>query len=374
MPDGVATTRRRIPWANPSLSGNEARYVQEAIASTWISGGAFVDRLESDFARFTGARHAIAVANGTAALHLAYLAVGIGPGDEVILPALTFAACAAMVVVCGATPKFVDSDLDTLGMSAAATQAAIGPRTKAIVPAHLFGNVCDLAPLLAMADDAGAVVIEDAAEAVGARYDGRSAGTLGALGCFSFQAAKTLTMGEGGIVVTDDDGLAGRIRLLRNHGFRPGTHYWHDVVGFNYRLTNVQAAIGCAQLERADAILAERKRIERRYRDRLGPIPGVRIPETPARGTLALWVQAVVLDQRHFPQGRDAVREALGTNGVETRPLFNPIYKLPPYEQFPAACPVAESVATWGLSLPVYETLSDTDVDFVCDQLVALAR
>lgn len=369
----MATTRR-IPWANPALSGNEARYVQEAIASTWISGGAFVDRLEADFARFTGARHALAVANGTAALHLAYLAAGIGPGDEVILPALTFAACAAMVVVCGATPRFVDSDLDTLGISAESSRAAMTARTKAIVPAHLFGNVCDLDPLLAIAADSGAVVIEDAAEAVGARYGGRHAGTLGALGCFSFQAAKTLTMGEGGIVVTDDDGLADRVRLLRNHGFRPGTHYWHDVVGFNYRLTNVQAAIGCGQLERVERILGARKRIELRYRDRLGTIRGVRIPAVPKRGEVALWVQAIVLDPRRFPQGRDAVREALTASGIETRPLFNPIYKLPPYARYAASCPVAESAAAWGLSLPVYETLSDSDVDFVCDALGAVAH
>ena len=279
-----------------------------------------------------------------------------------------------MVVVCGATPRFVDSDPDTLGMSAEATRAALTARTRAIVPAHLFGNVCDLDPLLAAAKAAGAVVIEDAAEAVGARYGGRHAGTLGTFGCFSFQAAKTLTMGEGGMVVTDEGPLADRIRVLRNHGFRPGTHYWHDVVGFNYRLTNIQAAIGCAQLERADAILAERKRIELRYRDRLGAMPGVRIPAVPARGSLALWVQAVILDPRQFPQGRDAVREALGANGIETRPLFNPIYKLPPYERYAAACPVAESASTWGLSLPVYETLSDGEVDLVCDALAALAR
>lgn len=364
----------RIRWAAPALSGNEARYVQEAITSTWISGGAFLDRLESDFARFSGARHALAVANGTAALHVAYLAAGIGPGDEVIVPALTFAACAAMVVACGATPRFVDSDADTLGMSASATGAAITARTKAIVPAHLFGNVCDLGPLLDIARDTGAAVVEDAAEAVGARYDGRQAGTLGTLGCFSFQAAKTLTMGEGGMVVTDDDALAERVGLLRNHGFRPGTHYWHDIVGFNYRLTNVQAAIGCAQLERVDAILAARKRIDLRYRDNLGRIPGVRIPATPARGERALWVQAVILDPTHFPQGRDAVRTALAAVGIETRPMFNPIYRLPPYERFGAACPVAESISTWGLSLPVHEELSDADVDRVCDALAVLAR
>ncbi len=363
----------RIPWAKPSLSGNEVRYLEEVVRSTWISGGAFVDRLEREFAAFTGARHALAVANGTAALHAAYLAAGVGPGDEVILPALTFAGCAAMVVACGATPRFVDSDPETLGMSADAARAAITERTKAMVPAHLFGNVCDMQPLLDLARDSGVRLVEDAAESVGARYNGRHVGTLGDLGCFSFQAAKTLTMGEGGIVLTDDDDLAERIRLLRNHGFRPGTHYWHDIVGFNYRLTNLQAAVGCAQLERVDAILASRSRIEARYRSGLAGIPGVRSPTTPERGTLALWVQAVILDPRHFPMGRDAVRGALLEHGIETRPMFNPVYKMPPYRRFEAPCPRAEAISTWAMSLPVFETLTDAEVDLICDSLAAIA-
>lgn len=345
----------------------------EALRSTWISGGAFVDRLESDFAAFLGVRHALAVSNGTAALHVAYMAVGIGAGDEVVLPALTFPSCAAMVLACGAVPRFVECDPLTLGIDPAATANAIGPRTRAVVPAHLFGSVCDLAPLLEIARAAGVAVIEDAAEAFGARYDGLAVGSIGTVSCFSLHAAKTVTAGEGGMVATNDGDIAARVRLLRNHGFGPGRYYWSQIPGFNFRLSNLHAAIACAQLERVASILAAREKIAARYKELLGRIPGVRMQSVPGRARMSLWVQAIVLDPDRFPQGRDAVRTSLLERGIETRPMFEPVYKLPAYERYAVSCPVAEHIAGWGLSLPVFEEMTDDDVGDVCAALGDLA-
>ncbi|MBU6422438.1 MAG: DegT/DnrJ/EryC1/StrS family aminotransferase [Chloroflexota bacterium] len=365
----LVTPKVRIPWGRPTVGEQETRYVAEALRSTWISGGAFVERLESDFAAFLGVRHALAVSNGTAALHVAYMAVGIGAGDEVILPALTFPSCAAMVLACGATPVFVDCDAATLGIDPAGTANAIGARTRAIVPAHLFGSVCDLAPLLETAHDTGVALIEDAAEAFGARYDDVPVGSIGTVGCFSLHAAKTVTAGEGGVVVTNDDDIATRVRLLRSHGFGPGRHYWSQIPGFNYRLTNLQAAIACAQLERVASILETRRRIGARYRELLCRIPGVRSQSVPGRARMSLWVQAIVLEPDRFPQGPDAVRASLLERGIETRPMFEPIYKLPAYERYAVSCPVAEHTAAWGLSLPVFEEMTDGDVVEVCTAL-----
>lgn len=324
-------------------------------------------------ASYIGARHAVAVVNGTAALHLAYLVSGVGPGDEVIMPALTFVSCPAMAVACGATPRFADCDPATLGLSPASVRAAITKRTKAILPVHLFGNSCEMDELLELSERSGLRIIEDAAESLGTTYGGRHVGTLGQIGCFSFHAAKTVTMGEGGMVVTDDGDLADKVRLLRNHGSRPGLQYWHDVVGFNYRLTNMQAAIGCAQLERVEEILASRARIEACYRTHLARVPGVRIPSSPPKTRRVLWAQPIVLDRRIFPQGREAVRDALRLKGIETRPMFYPAYSLPPYRKFEAHCPVTEDVSTWALTLPVFERLTDDQVAYVCRSLGDLA-
>ncbi|MBI4575110.1 MAG: DegT/DnrJ/EryC1/StrS family aminotransferase [Planctomycetes bacterium] len=365
--------REPIPWCKPVLLGRETHYVQEALATTWISGGPFLDRLERDFAEFVGAPHALAVSSGTAALHLACLAAGLSPGDEVLVPALTFAGCAAMVVACGATPHFVDIDPATLGMDPGAAREAVGPHTRAILPAHLFGNACAMDPLLALAAERGLAVIEDCAESLGTRYRGAAVGTLGLAGCFSFQAAKTIATGEGGMVVTSRPDVAERVALLRNHGFRPGFRYWHDHVGYNYRLTNLQAALGCAQLERVSQILAARARIAATYRERLARVPGVRIPAAPEGVEAALWVQAVVLDPACFPRGREAVREAMARDGVETRPMFYPVYALPPYRAWATPCPAAETVSAWSLSLPVFETMTEAQVESVCRALAAAA-
>jgi perosamine synthetase len=365
----MTSVTQQIPWAQPALSGNEEAYILKALRSTWISGGEFIERLERDFAEFVGVPHARSVSSGTAALHVAYLAMGIGPGDEVIIPSLTFAGVAAMAVACGATPRFVDCDPDSLMIDVEAVRRAITPRTRAIVAVHLFGHACDLDSLVAIAHEFGLALIEDAAQATGTHYGGIHVGGIGDIGCFSFQAAKTLTMGEGGIITTRNEAIAEHVGVLRNHGFRPGLRYWHDVIGFNYRLTNLQAALGCAQFERIADILRERRRISEAYDRWLSDCPGVTVPTLVPKVSAALWIQPVVLDQHTFPQGREAVRQELAAQGIETRPMFYPTHTLPPFREFAADCPVTERISPWAMTLPVYETLTSAEVEFICRAL-----
>src|SRR6266498_5612724 len=264
------TSPPRIPVAAPSIGEEEIANVMEAMRSGWISSlGAFIGEFEREFAAFCGARHGVAVSNGTVSLHLALVAAGVGPGDEVVIPSLTFVATANVVRYCGATSVFVDSERETWQLDPAALEARITPRTRAIIPVHLYGHPCDMDPILQFAARRGLAVVEDAAEAHGAQYRGRRVGGLGTTGCFSFYGNKLITTGEGGICVTDDGALAERLRLLRDHGMDPKRTYWHDTVGYNYRMTNLQAAVGVAQFKKLGAFIEKKRQIARRYAEAL---------------------------------------------------------------------------------------------------------
>ena len=261
----------RYPVAAPDLSGNESAYVNECLRSTWISSnGPFISKFEGCIAGCTKSRHAIGTCNGTVALHLALTGLGIGPGDEVIVPSLTFVATANAVGYCGANPVFADSARDTWCLSVESVGALASPRTRAVIPVHLYGHPCDMDPLLDLARRHGLWVIEDCAEALGATYHDRPIGSFGIISTFSFYGNKLVTTGEGGMVVTDDDALAERLRLLRGQGMDPQRRYWHPLVGFNYRMTNIAAALGVAQMERFDQLLHNRKQIAAWYNERLG--------------------------------------------------------------------------------------------------------
>lgn len=355
---------RRIPWAKPTLVGRERDYVLDALESSWISGGPYVDRLEKLVPERMGAGHGVAVANGTAALHLALLGLGIGPGDEVIVPAFTFIAAANMALMVGAT--LVPADIDPLGWCLDPDDVArrITKRTRAIIPVHLYGNIAAMAPLLRLAEAHGIAVIEDAAEAAFSTYDGRAAGTMGRLGTFSFHATKTITTGEGGMVVSDDAALAERLRTIRDHGMRKDRRYWHEVVGHNFRMPNLVAAIGCAQLEKLDQIIAQRCRVHATYRRHLAAIPAVRAQRFAAEVTPVLWALAVQLLGPGAAERRRSVMATLEAEGIETRPGFYDLGQLPPYDC--PALPVASEVSRTVLSLPTYPDLSDADIAFVC--------
>jgi len=362
-----------IPVFAPWLSDNVRRYVLDCVDTGWISSlGEYVPRFEREFARFCEAEHAVAASNGTTALHLALAALGVGPGDEVLVPDLTFVATANVVRYTGATPVLVDSHPVTWTLDPADAARKVTPRTRAVIPVHLYGHPADLDPLRELAARHGVAVVEDAAEAHGARYKGRRVGALGRVGAFSFYGNKIITTGEGGILVTNDAALAERARFLRDHAMDPVRRYYHPEIGFNYRMTNIQAAIGCAQLEQAETILERRKTIAAAYQAGLAGIPGLVLPPAEAWAENVYWMYSVLVEPAFGPD-RDAVREGLRAAGVDSRPFFVPLHELPPYRTA-GRFPVATRLARTGINLPSGTGLSAEEIATVCRALAGLAR
>lgn len=371
QPDPGAAARQFIPVYQPDLSGNERRYVLECLDTTWISSlGVFIERFETAFKAATGGKHAASVSNGTVALHLAHHCLDIGPGDEVIVPTFTYIASVNTIAQTGATPVFVDCRPDDWLIDVDSVARAITPRTKAIVPVHLYGAVCNMPSLCELARDHGLVIVEDCAEALGSRLNGQHVGTFGDVGTFSFFGNKTVTTGEGGMVITNDPELAERLRRVKGQGQSPHQRYWHIEMGFNYRMTNICAALGLAQMERLGSILARKQAIAALYRRSMEdmalsfqkPLPGV---------TSSDWLVSVLL-----PKGVDteAVMSGMRALGVETRPVFRCAHKMPMYERNQSFA-VSEDISSRGISLPSYPGLSDDDVLRIADTLrYVLAR
>lgn len=361
-----------IPWGKPCLGERERDYLLKALDSTWISGGEFIDRFESDFARLIGTKYAVTTSSGTSALHLALLALGIGPGDEVIVPAFTFVAPGNMAIETGAKPVYVDIDPKTWCVDVKEVEKSITERTKAIIPVHVYGNVCEMGELTGIARKRKIYLIEDVAEAAFSKYGGRFAGSFGHLGCFSFQATKTVTMGEGGAVVSEDKELTERIRIMRSHGMQENKRYWHNLVGYNYRLTNLQAALGCAQLDNLDSIIAEKARIYRRYLRNLSGLPGIEFQHVLKRVEPVMWTVAIKIATRCFKGDRDYLITELLKRNIETRPGFYPFSVMPLYHTTPL--PVAELISRNVIALPSYVSISDRDIDYICNQLKSLMQ
>lgn len=363
-----------IPISRPDLRGNEERYVVDAIRSSWISStGPFVDRFERDFAEMCGTTSAIAVANGTVALHLALLALDVGPGDEVIVPSLTYVATANAVRYCGAEPVFVDVDPATWCIDPALVEAAISPRTRGLIPVHLYGHPADMDPLNAIARTHGLWVVEDAAEAHLGRYRGRTVGSLGTMATFSFYGNKMFTSGEGGALTLDDPTLTARARTLRGQGVDPDRRYYFPIVGYNYRLTNVACALLCAQLERAEEMLADRTRVFGAYEERLAGVEGVGFQPVAEWAQATPWLYSITIDPRGFGMSRDQLATALAAEEIETRPFFVPIHSLPPYgtarRADPIDLPVTMALSATGMNLPTYPELDEASIDRVVDAI-----
>ena len=347
-----------IPIYRPLIGETEKQYVADAIESTWISSrGPYLDRFEREFPRYLGSEHGIAVANGTVALHLAFAALGIGAGDEVIVPTFTYIASVNAITYIGATPVFVDSQPDTWNLDPEQVERAVTPRTRAIEVVHLYGHPADMDPILEIAERHRLAVVEDAAEAHGARYKGRMAGSIGTVGSFSFFGNKIVTTGEGGMLVTADRALAERARHLRGQGVSPTRTYWHDIVGFNYRMTNVAAAIGCAQLERIDDTLASKREISRWYHEHLDGIKGITLQVDAAWAECVYWMNSVLV----APETRDDLISFLASEGIDSRPFFYPAHTLPMYASG-ASFPVAERLGASGVNLPSYPGLTEPEV------------
>ena len=360
----------RISIANPVLNGNEKKYINECVDTGWISAnGRFVREFEEKFAAFCGTKYAIACSNGTVTLHLALKALGIGPGDEVIMPTLTYIATANAVTYCGATPVFVDSERDTWNVDCADIEKKITERTKAIMPVHLYGLAANMDAVMEIAKKYNLYVIEDAAEAHGAKWNGKAVGSIGDVGSFSFFGNKIITCGEGGMLTTNNEELYETMKLLRSQGVDPNKRYWHTTVAYNYRMTNLQAAIGLAQLEKIDWHLGERQRVAKLY-DKYLPMLGdlVTVQAVPEQASHVYWMNSVMLSDK-VSKSRDQVMEEMEARNIEMRPLFYPMHIMPPYEDSTVDCPVAESLAARGINLPSHAMLTEEHVKYIVESL-----
>lgn len=368
-----------IPVSEPSLGELEREAVMRCIDSGWISAeGPEVKRFEQEMAEAVSRRHGIAVSSGTAALDVAVAALDIGPGDEVIVPTFTIISCVLQIVRCGATPVFVDVDPVTWNIDVSAVESRVTRRTRALMIPHTYGLPADLYPLLDIAERHGLALIEDSAEAQGLNYDGRPCGSFGTVSTFSFYPNKLITTGEGGMILTDDDVIAERCRRLRNLSFEPGRRFIHDDIGWNYRMTNIQAALGLAQLSQASGFLTRKREIGQRYHEALKGVDGLRVPVLHGnRSDNAFWVFGVVLDA-DFGIDVELLLRRLQEEGIGTRPFFYPLHLQPVLRRLGFGLddrhPVAEHIADCGFYLPSGVTLSDQDVDRVVHTLRTLLQ
>jgi len=356
-----------IPVNEPLLNGNELRYLEECIRSGWISSeGPFVTRFEQEMAARVERRHGIAVTNGTAALEAAVVALGLGSGDEVIMPTFTIISCASAVVRAGATPVLVDSCSQTWNMDVEKIEARITPRTKAILVVHIYGLPTDMEPVLALAKKHGLKIIEDAAEVHGQTYDGRQCGSFGDLSIFSFYPNKHVTSGEGGMIVTNDDALADRCRDLRNLCFLKQRRFVHEELGWNLRMTNLQAAIGVAQLERLDEFTERKRAMGALYHELLSGTDGIELQQRDTgRSQNIFWVFGIVLKD-HVPMDAQEAMKRLARIGVGTRPFFWPMHQQPVFQKMGLFerehHPVAERIANRGFYLPSGMALTEAQI------------
>ena len=360
---------KRIPVAQPKLGGNERKYVVDCLDTNWISSvGKYIHEFEDAFAKFCEVRHAISTNNGTTALHLALVAMDLQPGDEVIIPTVTYIATANAVRYCGAKPVLVDVDRATMNIEPSEIESKITPRTRGIIPVHLYGHPADMNAICQIAERHGLWVIEDAAEAHGAKVCGRKVGGFGNCAAFSFFGNKIITTGEGGMVTTNDDQLAKKLRQLRGQGMDPDRRYWFPIVGYNYRMTNIQAAIGLAQLETIEQALSDRRRISNWYDDALSDLDDkIVLPVQHNWAEPVAWMYITFLREGGEVE-RDFVIRRLDELGIETRPVFYPMHVLPPYKE-EAVYPVADLWAPRGINLPTFQELTRDDINRVAHSL-----
>jgi len=363
----------RIPVCEPKLGEKELEYVIDCIKTNWISSkGKYINEFEEKFSKYCGAKYGIATTSGTTALHLALAAAGIKSGDEVIIPTFTMIATANSVTYTGAKFKLVDSEPEYWNMDVNKIEEKINGKTKAIMVMHTYGHPVDMGPILAIAKDHGLFVIEDAAEAHGAEYKGRKVGALGELGAFSFYANKIITTGEGGMVVTNDEELAEKASMLRDQAFEKGKRFWHRHLGFNYRMTNLQAAIGAAQFEHIDEFVETRRRNAQYYNSLLSEVEGVTTPKEAKWAKNVYWMYTILIED-NFGMSRDDLMLHLEKQGIETRTTFYPVHIQPLYaEQFKGETfPVADELGRKGLYLPSGNTLTKEQIKIVVKSIIS---
>ncbi len=365
---------RSIPIATPQLLGNELTYVNDCISTAWISSqGKYVSKFEENFKSLCKMPDALAVSNGTVALHLALVALGIGPGDEVIVPDLTFAASANAVFHAGATPVLATIDRDTWTLSSESLARLITKRTKAVMPVHLYGHPCDMDTIRDIANQTNLFVIEDCAEALGSLYRGDHVGSFSDASTFSFFGNKTITTGEGGMVLFKNPDIGRRARMLRDHGMSPQKKYWHTEVGYNYRMTNIQAALGVAQMERLAFFVDAKRKIAADYKKILSRSPHIILPPEQSWATNSYWLFTFLLKDS-APLEPQELRTAMAMRGIETRPVFYALHTMPPYEKIARDTDMRNSleISARGISLPSYVQLTEQERDFIAEIIVKL--
>ena len=356
----------RIPIYQPSLTGNEKKYVMDCLDSTWISSkGKYVEIFEEQFSDYIGTEYGVAVTNGTVALHLALLALGIGAGDEVIVPTFTYIASVNVVKYVGAVPVFVDSKMDSWQMNPEDIVKKITSRTKAIISVHLYGHPCEIVLIKEIAEKNNLFLIEDCAEAIGSKYKGNKVGTYGDISCFSFFGNKTITCGEGGMALTNNSFLSEKMVRIKSQGLAPKREYWHDMIGYNYRMTNICAAIGVAQLEQIDTFIKRKIEIGEMYSNYLKKLP-LKMHEPVGEVLHTFWMCSLLVGN---PKDRDLLRNHLAKTGIETRPTFYPIHTMPMYSDKYQSFPIAEHLGWSGINLPSWPNLTDKQVRYVCEMI-----
>ena len=364
----------RTPIMQPLLDGNELSYLTECIKTGWISSqGPFVKRFEKEFADFCCAEYPVAVSNGTVALHLALAALGIGPGDEVLIPDLTFAASINAIIYTGATPVIVDVDKVTWTISIEEIKKNLTSKTKAIMPVHLYGHPCHMDEIMEIAIENNLFVIEDAAEAIGTFYKNKHVGTFGHAATFSFFGNKTITTGEGGMVFFKNKKDYEKAIILRDHGMSKEKKYWHDYVGFNYRMTNLQAALGCAQMERISDFIQSKKKLANTYNEFLKTLNVFELPPEESWASCGFWLYTALLSE-DAGISRNELIEKLLRNGVETRPVFYPLHEMPPYKGYPTKSDFHNSnrISKQGISLPSSVNITEQEIENISRALNAI--
>ncbi|MCS7071255.1 MAG: DegT/DnrJ/EryC1/StrS family aminotransferase [Anaerolinea sp.] len=372
----------RIYLSPPHMSGEELAYIEQAFAQNWIAPvGPQLAQFERDFCAYTGARHAVALTSGTAAIHLALLTLGIGVGDEVFVSTLTFSGTVNPIVYVGARPVFIDSDSASWNMDpnlledALHSRARSGRLPKAVIPVHLYGQSADMDAILALCDRYGIPVIEDAAEAMGSRYRDRHPGTFGKVGVFSFNGNKLITTSGGGMLVSDDQALVDHARKLSTQAREPVPHYEHTEIGYNYRMSNVLAAIGCGQLKVIEARVERKRAIYAYYRQHLGDLPGLTFVDEMPYGRHTRWLTVMLVDPVAFGVDREQIRLKLEEHNVESRPVWKPMHQQPVFRHYEAiGGAVADDLFKRGLCLPSGTALTDIDLNRVIEVIASMHR
>lgn len=356
----------KYPVYQPSLTGNEKKYVMDCMDSTWISSkGKYLQKFEESFSNFIGVKYSTGVCNGTVAIYLALAAAGIQRGDEIIVPTFTYIASANPIAQIGAVPVFCDSEKESWQMSPEDAESKITSKTKAMIIPHLYGNCCDMDKITKIAHKHNLLIIEDCAEAIGTKYKGKCVGTFGDISCFSFFGNKTITTGEGGMVVSNNLELYNHAVALKTQGVSKTKEYWHDIAGYNFRMTNIEAAIGLAQLEQVEKFINQKRQIAQWYMEELKDFPfefnkeGHDVYHT-------YWMVSCLLENTDM---RDSFKNFLRENGIETRPTFYPATAMPMYKQDETKYPIASDIAHRGINLPSYPSLTYDNVKYICEKM-----